>query len=53
MSRPPTDKKNGPMRTVAIRLTEADVLAILAIGDGSLTRGVRLLVAAERGRRRE
>jgi len=48
MSRPPTDKKNGPMRTVALRLSEEDIATIKAAGIGSFTAGVRALAALYR-----
>ena len=49
MSRKPISPANGPMRTVSIRLTEADIARLKAVGEGSLTAGVRRLLTERSG----
>ena len=49
MSRKPISPANGPMRTVSIRLTEETIARLKAVGEGSLTAGVRRLLTERSG----
>jgi len=44
VSRKPISPANGPIKTVSLRLTEETIARLKAIGEGSLTAGVRRLL---------